>query len=115
MTDKHQPRPPTRPLAHHGQACVSARSVPLSSAWLEEEAAASRGTGADSRTEKARIVTACLISMARTGYKYYFQRPRDSRPLSMLKYDPISMLSYRKERESVMKQERCSPLAGYLC
>jgi large subunit ribosomal protein L33 len=38
---------------------------------------------------KSRIISVRLISMALTGYFKTFQRPRTSRPLSMMKYDPV--------------------------
>ncbi|KAI0178709.1 hypothetical protein GGR52DRAFT_533123 [Hypoxylon sp. FL1284] len=41
------------------------------------------------RKAKSRIVPVRLISMAMTGFFYTFTRPRTSRPMSMLKYDPV--------------------------
>ncbi|KAI1257079.1 hypothetical protein MGN70_000118 [Eutypa lata] len=38
---------------------------------------------------KARVISVRLISMAMTGFFYQFSRPRTSRPMSMLKYDPV--------------------------
>ncbi|KAL2115906.1 hypothetical protein VTJ04DRAFT_10161 [Mycothermus thermophilus] len=38
---------------------------------------------------KSRIISVRLLSMAMTGYFYTFTRPRASRPMSMIKYDPI--------------------------
>ncbi|KAI1651158.1 hypothetical protein F4815DRAFT_448735 [Daldinia loculata] len=38
---------------------------------------------------KTRLLSVRLISMAMTGFFYTFSRPRTSRPMSMLKYDPI--------------------------
>ncbi|KAI1815917.1 hypothetical protein GGS20DRAFT_293716 [Poronia punctata] len=38
---------------------------------------------------KTRIISVRLISMAMTGFFYQFSRPRTSRPMSMLKYDPV--------------------------
>ncbi|EEQ32099.1 mitochondrial 54S ribosomal protein YmL39 [Microsporum canis CBS 113480] len=38
---------------------------------------------------KSRTIAVRLISMAMTGYYKTFTRPRASRPLSMLKYDPV--------------------------
>ncbi|KAK2783040.1 hypothetical protein FQN52_000485 [Onygenales sp. PD_12] len=38
---------------------------------------------------KSRIIAVRLVSMALTGYYKTFVRPRASRPLSMLKYDPV--------------------------
>ena len=38
---------------------------------------------------KSRMISVRLISMAMTGFFYTFARPRESRPLSMLKYDPV--------------------------
>ncbi|RYO85799.1 hypothetical protein DL766_003755 [Monosporascus sp. MC13-8B] len=38
---------------------------------------------------KSRIISVRLISMAMTGFFYTFARPRTSRPMSMLKYDPV--------------------------
>jgi len=35
------------------------------------------------------MVAVRLISMAMTGYYKTFLRPRQGRPLSMLKYDPV--------------------------
>ncbi|RYP59013.1 hypothetical protein DL769_008722 [Monosporascus sp. CRB-8-3] len=39
---------------------------------------------------KSRIISVRLISMAMTGFFYTFSRPRTSRPMSMLKYDPVA-------------------------
>lgn len=38
---------------------------------------------------KSRMISVRLISMAMTGFFYSFTRPRTSRPMSMLKYDPV--------------------------
>ncbi|KAL9617598.1 MAG: hypothetical protein Q9160_007611 [Pyrenula sp. 1 TL-2023] len=38
---------------------------------------------------KSRTVAVRLLSMAMTGFYRTLRRPRASRPLSMLKYDPI--------------------------
>ncbi|KAI1197833.1 hypothetical protein F5X97DRAFT_167993 [Nemania serpens] len=38
---------------------------------------------------KTRMISVRLISMAMTGFFYQFARPRDARPMSMLKYDPV--------------------------
>ncbi|KAF2494975.1 uncharacterized protein BDZ99DRAFT_527165 [Mytilinidion resinicola] len=38
---------------------------------------------------KSRTVMVRLLSMAMTGYFRSMMRPRQHRPLSMLKYDPI--------------------------
>ncbi|KAI1078160.1 hypothetical protein F5B20DRAFT_549578 [Whalleya microplaca] len=38
---------------------------------------------------KSRLIPVRLISMAMTGFFYTFSRPRTSRPMSMLKYDPV--------------------------
>ncbi|PGH09163.1 ribosomal protein L33 [Blastomyces parvus] len=38
---------------------------------------------------KSRTIAVRLISMAMTGYYKTLVRPRTSRPLSMLKYDPV--------------------------
>jgi large subunit ribosomal protein L33 len=38
---------------------------------------------------KSRTIAVRLISMALTGYYKTFTRPRTSRPLSMMKYDPV--------------------------
>jgi large subunit ribosomal protein L33 len=38
---------------------------------------------------KSRTIAVRLISMAMTGYYKAFVRPRTSRPLSMMKYDPV--------------------------
>ncbi|OAP55965.1 ribosomal protein L33 [Fonsecaea erecta] len=38
---------------------------------------------------KSRTVAVRLISMALTGYYRTMVRPRTSRPLSMMKYDPV--------------------------
>jgi large subunit ribosomal protein L33 len=38
---------------------------------------------------KSRTIAVRLISMAMTGYYKTFVRPRTSRPLSMMKYDPV--------------------------
>ncbi len=40
---------------------------------------------------KTRTIPVRLISMAMTGFFYSFTRPRTSRPMSMLKYDPVGM------------------------
>ncbi|KAI7340919.1 hypothetical protein KC340_g10 [Hortaea werneckii] len=41
------------------------------------------------RSFKSRTIAVRLISMAMTGYYKTFSRPRQHRPLSMLKYDPV--------------------------
>ncbi|WPH02379.1 ribosomal protein L33 [Acrodontium crateriforme] len=41
------------------------------------------------RKAKSRTIAVRLISMAMTGYYKTFTRPRASRPMSMLKYDPV--------------------------
>ncbi|KAJ1337957.1 large subunit ribosomal protein L33 [Microdochium nivale] len=41
------------------------------------------------KKQKTRIIPVRLISMAMTGFFYQFSRPRTSKPMSMLKYDPI--------------------------
>ncbi|KAI1490756.1 hypothetical protein F4809DRAFT_623990 [Biscogniauxia mediterranea] len=38
---------------------------------------------------KSRMISVRLLSMAMTGFFYTFSRPRTSRPMSMLKYDPV--------------------------
>ena len=38
---------------------------------------------------KSRTIAVRLISMAMTGYYRTMIRPRTSRPLSMMKYDPV--------------------------
>ncbi|KAI1763337.1 hypothetical protein GGR53DRAFT_467375 [Hypoxylon sp. FL1150] len=38
---------------------------------------------------KSRLISVRLLSMAMTGFFYTFSRPRTSRPMSMLKYDPV--------------------------
>ncbi|KAI1118426.1 hypothetical protein F5Y14DRAFT_447300 [Nemania sp. NC0429] len=38
---------------------------------------------------KSRMISVRLISMAMTGFFYQYARPRDARPMSMLKYDPV--------------------------
>jgi large subunit ribosomal protein L33 len=38
---------------------------------------------------KSRTIAVRLLSMAMTGYYRTMVRPRTSRPLSMLKYDPV--------------------------
>ncbi|KAI5922415.1 hypothetical protein F4810DRAFT_711531 [Camillea tinctor] len=38
---------------------------------------------------KSRMISVRLLSMAMTGFFYTFTRPRTSRPMSMLKYDPV--------------------------
>ncbi|KIW77394.1 ribosomal protein L33 [Fonsecaea pedrosoi CBS 271.37] len=38
---------------------------------------------------KSRTIAVRLISMALTGYYRTMVRPRTSRPLSMMKYDPV--------------------------
>ncbi|KAI5807869.1 39S ribosomal protein-like protein L33 [Peziza echinospora] len=38
---------------------------------------------------KSRTIAVRLISMALTGYFKILVRPRTSRPLSMMKYDPV--------------------------
>ncbi|KAI1141400.1 50S ribosomal protein L33 [Hypoxylon sp. FL0543] len=43
---------------------------------------------------KARLISVRLLSMAMTGFFYTFSRPRTSRPMSMLKYDPVGMLLF---------------------
>lgn len=45
-------------------------------------------------TAKSRTIAVRLISMALTGYYKTLVRPRQHRPLSMLKYDPVGMLHY---------------------
>ncbi|KAH7040814.1 uncharacterized protein B0I36DRAFT_358064 [Microdochium trichocladiopsis] len=41
------------------------------------------------KKQKSRMIPVRLISMAMTGFFYQFTRPRTSKPMSMLKYDPI--------------------------
>ncbi|KAI0968198.1 hypothetical protein F4678DRAFT_443610 [Xylaria arbuscula] len=43
---------------------------------------------------KSRVISVRLLSMAMTGFFYQYARPRTARPMSMLKYDPVGMLSY---------------------
>ncbi|EXJ90722.1 50S ribosomal protein L33 [Capronia coronata CBS 617.96] len=38
---------------------------------------------------KSRTIAVRLLSMAMTGYYRTLVRPRASRPLSMMKYDPV--------------------------
>ncbi|KAI1662303.1 hypothetical protein F4813DRAFT_385015 [Daldinia decipiens] len=38
---------------------------------------------------KTRLLSVRLLSMAMTGFFYTYSRPRTSRPMSMLKYDPV--------------------------
>lgn len=38
---------------------------------------------------KSRVVIVRLLSQAMTGFYYSFSRPRTSKPMSLLKYDPI--------------------------
>ncbi|KAI1102884.1 50S ribosomal protein L33 [Jackrogersella minutella] len=38
---------------------------------------------------KSRLIPVRLLSMAMTGFFYSCTRPRTSRPMSMLKYDPV--------------------------
>ncbi|CAD0030080.1 unnamed protein product [Aureobasidium pullulans] len=40
---------------------------------------------------KSRTIAVRIISMALTGYYKTLIRPRQHRPLSMLKYDPVGM------------------------
>ncbi|KAI4842441.1 hypothetical protein E4T44_01756 [Aureobasidium sp. EXF-8845] len=42
---------------------------------------------------KSRTIAVRLISMALTGYYKTLIRPRQHRPLSMLKYDPVGKFS----------------------
>ncbi|KAL9055786.1 MAG: hypothetical protein Q9162_003320 [Coniocarpon cinnabarinum] len=42
-----------------------------------------------SKKAKSRTISVRLISMAMTGYFRTYVRPRASRPLSFLKYDPV--------------------------
>ena len=46
------------------------------------------------RKTKSRTIAVRLISMAMTGYYKTFTRPRQHRPLSMLKYDPVGTPSH---------------------
>ncbi|KAF2239667.1 hypothetical protein EV356DRAFT_513954 [Viridothelium virens] len=48
---------------------------------------------------KSRTIAVRLISMAMTGYYRTLVRPRDHRPLSMLKYDPVGV-GIKGEREA---------------
>ncbi|KAI1777425.1 ribosomal protein L33 [Hypoxylon cercidicola] len=41
------------------------------------------------KKSKTRMIPVRLLSMAMTGFFYSFTRPRASRPMSMLKYDPV--------------------------
>ncbi|KIV91952.1 ribosomal protein L33 [Exophiala mesophila] len=41
------------------------------------------------KKQKSRTIAVRLLSMAMTGYYRTLIRPRTSRPLSMLKYDPV--------------------------
>jgi large subunit ribosomal protein L33 len=43
----------------------------------------------NTKTAKSRTIAVRLISMALTGYYKTLVRPRQHRPLSMLKYDPV--------------------------
>jgi large subunit ribosomal protein L33 len=47
----------------------------------------------NTKTAKSRTIAVRLISMALTGYYKTLVRPRQHRPLSMLKYDPVGMFS----------------------
>ncbi|KAL2106589.1 hypothetical protein VUR80DRAFT_6520 [Thermomyces stellatus] len=38
---------------------------------------------------KSRVIVVRLLSQAMTGFFYSFRRPRTSKPMSMMKYDPI--------------------------
>ncbi|KAI0898762.1 hypothetical protein F4806DRAFT_313455 [Annulohypoxylon nitens] len=53
---------------------------------------------------KSRIVPVRLISMAMTGFFYSYTRPRTSRPLSMLKYDPVAIESSPARFSSLLDQ-----------
>ena len=59
----------------------------------------------DTNTAKSRTIAVRLISMALTGYYKTLVRPRQHRPLSMLKYDPVGT-SYTPE-ESGFHALRC--------
>jgi large subunit ribosomal protein L33 len=61
--------------------------------------------------EKSRTIAVRLISMAMTGFFRTMVRPRASRPLSMLKYDPVV-----KKKVLFLEQKRggkWSPLNGF--
>jgi hypothetical protein len=43
---------------------------------------------------KSRVIAVRLLSMAMTGFYRTMRRPRTSRPLSMLKYDPVGTCTF---------------------
>jgi large subunit ribosomal protein L33 len=51
------------------------------------------------QTAKSRTIAVRLISMAMTGYYKTFVRPRQHRPLSMLKYDPVGTFPIQMSTE----------------
>ncbi|KAI0869328.1 50S ribosomal protein L33 [Hypoxylon argillaceum] len=42
---------------------------------------------------KSRMISVRLLSMAMTGFFYQYSRPRTTKPMSMLKYDPVGTSS----------------------
>ncbi|KKA26385.1 hypothetical protein TD95_001396 [Thielaviopsis punctulata] len=53
---------------------------------------------------KARIIPVRLISMAMTGFFYTFRRPRQARPMSMMKYDPIETFDINNPSSSTVRK-----------
>ncbi|KAI4728254.1 hypothetical protein E4T49_03900 [Aureobasidium sp. EXF-10728] len=77
----HTPRPPAQTTStlytHH----THLKPEKLSSTYT--------ATVAMAKKAKSRTIAVRLISMALTGYYKTLVRPRQHRPLSMLKYDPV--------------------------
>ncbi|KAI4738331.1 hypothetical protein E4T50_11203 [Aureobasidium sp. EXF-12298] len=59
---------------------------------------------------KSRTIAVRLISMALTGYYKTLVRPRQHRPLSMLKYDPVEL---RKKEEDQTNEKEKKKRVGY--
>ncbi|RVX73577.1 hypothetical protein B0A52_02465 [Exophiala mesophila] len=59
------------------------------------------------KKQKSRTIAVRLLSMAMTGYYRTLIRPRTSRPLSMLKYDPVV-----KRQVLFLEQKRGGRLNG---
>ncbi|KAI0434161.1 hypothetical protein F5Y09DRAFT_337848 [Xylaria sp. FL1042] len=59
---------------------------------------------------KSRVISVRLLSMAMTGFFYQYARPRTSRPMSMLKYDPVGMPSHISHHRSTRSSGLPAPI-----
>ena len=106
------PRQKHRPYSlHHPGRLVDGRknylrSIATQAPWQEKVrihiATTLHVHATDVLTAKSRTIAVRLISMAMTGYYKTFVRPRQHRPLSMLKYDPVG----ESETDDVMLETR---------